>query len=77
MPFSFLYRAVGIFNYVEPGNLRTKYHVLVQMIIKKKGTKEVVRELGAIWGQDRGWSCASYGCAPFSGSHSLGWSCTF
>ena len=26
---------------------------------KKKSTKEVVRQLGAIWGQDRGWSCAS------------------
>ena len=36
VPFSFLYRAVGIFNYVEPGNLRTKYHVLVEMIKKKR-----------------------------------------
>ena len=28
-------------------------YVLVQMT-----TKEVVRQLGAIWGKDRGWSCA-------------------
>ena len=74
MPFCFLYRTIGTFNYVEPGILRTEYLCVGSDDQKRKikGTKEVVRELGAIWGQDRGSSCASYGCAPFSGSHSGG-----
>ena len=66
------------FNYEEPGILRTKYLCVgSDYQQQKKVLRTSLESWGAIREQDRGWSCASYVCAPFSGSHTIWWSCTF